>query len=221
MAYRNQNYMTNKKIKAAVDKNQKGYVDPNQQQEEEFVPIKYAFISYGDAGGETLWGEGYVETTGVEENGYTEVEVKNNTEPEFIGQKFFIASNAQTNGTIYPLYSDAGTTTAGIYVSISEYQELAPQEEEEEEFTPVTYNFISYGDAEGETEWGRGTVETTGVESNGYTQVEIKTNSTEQEFVGQKVYITSNAQTDGTLYQLYSDAGTTALGIYVSVSTPE
>ena len=33
MAYRNQNYMTNRKIKELVDKNQKGYVDPNQQQD--------------------------------------------------------------------------------------------------------------------------------------------------------------------------------------------
>lgn len=37
MAYKNQNYMTNKKIKAAVDKNQKGYVDPEQSQEEEQI----------------------------------------------------------------------------------------------------------------------------------------------------------------------------------------
>lgn len=33
MAYRNQNYMTNKKIKAAVDKNQKGYQEEPQDEE--------------------------------------------------------------------------------------------------------------------------------------------------------------------------------------------
>lgn len=218
MAYKNQNYMTNKKIKAAVDKNQKGYVDPDQQQEEEFIPIKYSFISYGDAEGETLWGEGTVETTGIEKNGYTEVEVKTNTESEFIGQKFYIISTAKTDGTLYQLYSDAGTTAAGIYVSISEYEELVPDNKDEED-TSIIYSFISYGDSQGETEWGRGTVETTGTENNGYTQVEVKTNSTDQEFVGQKFYIISTAKTDGTLYQLYSDAGTTALGIYVSIST--
>lgn len=30
MAYKNQNYMTNKKIKQEVDKNQKGYVAPEE-----------------------------------------------------------------------------------------------------------------------------------------------------------------------------------------------
>lgn len=33
MAYRNQNYMTNKKIKAEVDKNQKNYVAPEVEEE--------------------------------------------------------------------------------------------------------------------------------------------------------------------------------------------
>lgn len=35
MAYRNQNYMTNRKIKAEVDKNQKDYVPPAVEEEEE------------------------------------------------------------------------------------------------------------------------------------------------------------------------------------------
>ena len=35
MAYRNQNYMTNRKIKAEVDKNQKDYVPPVVEEEEE------------------------------------------------------------------------------------------------------------------------------------------------------------------------------------------
>lgn len=84
---------------------------------------------------------------------------------------------------------------------------------------PEIYNFTSYGDEEGTSEWGSGTVETTGVESNGYTQVKVLTNSTDQSFVGQKFYISSNAEADdNTLYQLYSDAGTTATGIYVKIS---
>ncbi|MBO6123310.1 MAG: hypothetical protein J6P09_05680 [Methanobrevibacter sp.] len=84
---------------------------------------------------------------------------------------------------------------------------------------PEIYNFTSYSDDEGTTEWGTGTVETTGVTSNGYTQVQVKTNSTDQTFVGQKFYISSDAEADGTtLYPLYSDAGTTAVGIYVKIS---
>ena len=37
MAYKNQNYMTNRKIKEEVDKNQKGYVDPEATPQEEPV----------------------------------------------------------------------------------------------------------------------------------------------------------------------------------------
>ena len=95
---------------------------------------------------------------------------------------------------------------------------VPPEEEQEEQPTKVKYNFISYGDSQKATEWGRGTVETTGVTDKGYTQVKVLTNSTDQSFVNQLVYIISTAKTDGTVYQLYSDAGTTALGIYVTIT---
>ena len=81
------------------------------------------------------------------------------------------------------------------------------------------YYFKSYGDSQGETEWGTGTVKTTGVTDNGYSQVKVLTNSTDESFVGQKFFIISTAKTDGTIYQLYSDAGTTATGVYVEIST--
>ena len=122
MVYKNQNYMTNPVLKAQADRLQKGYVDPNTQ-EETFTPTTYSFISYADSEGETKWAEGTVETTGVTENGFTEVQVKTNTKEEFIGQKFYITSDAKTDGTIYPLYSDAGTTSVNIYVSISTQSE--------------------------------------------------------------------------------------------------
>lgn len=35
MAYRNQNYMTNKIIKETIDKNQKDYIDPNTEEQQE------------------------------------------------------------------------------------------------------------------------------------------------------------------------------------------
>ena len=92
-------------------------------QEETFTPTVYSFISYADSEGQTKWAEGTVETTGVTENGFTEVQVKTNTEEEFVGQKFYITSDAKTDGTIYPLYSDAGTTSINIYVSISPQSE--------------------------------------------------------------------------------------------------
>lgn len=96
------------------------------------------------------------------------------------------------------------------------------QDEPQEEFTPVSYSFTSYSDAEGTTEWGSGTVETTGTVTDGYTQVEVKTNSPNESFVGQKFFITSDAEADNTtLYPLYSDAGETAVGIYVKISQDE
>lgn len=120
MAYRNQNYMTNRLIKETVDKNQKDYVDPAEVVEE-FTPVTYNFISYGDAQGEIEWGQGTVETTGVESNGYSQVKVKtNSTDESFIGEEFYIISSAKTDGTIYELYTDAGTTSAHIYVSITQ-----------------------------------------------------------------------------------------------------
>lgn len=203
MAYRNQNYMTNPILKEQADQAQKDYVNPN--------PITYSFISYADDKGVTKWAEGTVETTGITSNGFTEVQVKTNSEQEFVGQKFYITSDAATDGTIYPLYLDAGKTAANIYVSIS------TQLTQEETFIPTTYSFISYADSEGQTKWAEGTVETTGVIENGFTEVQVKTN-TEEEFIGQKFYITSDAKTDGTIYPLYSDAGTTSVNIYVSIS---
>lgn len=88
------------------------------------------------------------------------------------------------------------------------------------EVNPETYYFKSYNDAQGTTLWGTGTVETTGTKSDGYTEVEVLSNDTDESFVGQKFYITSDAVADGnTLYQLYSDVGVTGVGIYVKVSS--
>ena len=91
-------------------------------------------------------------------------------------------------------------------------------EEPNEEFTPVTYSFTSYGDANGETEYATGTVETTGNTSGNYIEVEVKSNSVDG-FVGNKYYIISTAKTDGTIYKLYTDGGRTSADIWVSISS--
>ena len=83
----------------------------------------------------------------------------------------------------------------------------------------VAYSFVSYADAEGTTEWGEGTVETTGVIKGNYTEVVVKTNSPDESYVGQKFFIRSTAKTDGTIYAAYTDAGKTKAGFYVSIST--
>lgn len=95
-----------------------------------------------------------------------------------------------------------------------------------EESTPAvddtTYYFASYDDDQGTTLWGKGTVQKTGVTENGYIEVEVLTNNTEQSFVGQKFFIVDTATADGTtFYQLFTDAGTTSAGIYVKISEQE
>ena len=142
MAYRNQNFMTNRKIKEEVDKNQKGY---EAEETPVFEPELYYFVSYADAQGETYWGNGTVETTGVTEDGYTQVEIKtNDPDQSFVGQKVFLASDANANGqTVYPVYSDAGKTSMNLYVKVSkteitveEPKEEEPKEEEPKEEEP-------------------------------------------------------------------------------------
>ena len=118
---KNQNYMTNKKIKAEVDKNQKGYQTPDNQTQEQNSPQKekYYFKSYSDENKTNIWGVGSVETTGNVSNHFVEVKVLTNTDDSFVDALFFITEDAKTDGTIYQLYSDAGTTGTGIYVEIA------------------------------------------------------------------------------------------------------
>lgn len=120
MAYKNQNYMTNVALKEQADKAQKGYTEPTQEEE---TPVlkQYGFVSYNDAEKTTKWGEGTVEETGVTENGFTQVKIlTNDTDESFINQLVYITSSAQTDGTAYPLYSDAGETALNIYVTVTE-----------------------------------------------------------------------------------------------------
>lgn len=90
--------------------------------ENEPAPIeKYYFKSYADNQGETEWGTGIVKTTGVTNGNYNQVKViTNSSDQSFVGQKFYVISTAKTDGTIYTCYSDAGTTSAGFYVEISD-----------------------------------------------------------------------------------------------------
>lgn len=84
--------------------------------------------------------------------------------------------------------------------------------------TPTIYYFTSYDDAEKTTEYATGTARTTGVTSGDYSQIKVLTNSVEG-FVGNKYYIPTDAKTDGTVYELFTDAGTTSAEIFVTIST--
>ena len=120
-------------------------------------------------------------------------------------------------GGTYVYYKNIKVTELISNSSPKNTQSPAPEVENNTE-SSTTYSFTSYGDSEGVEEWGTGTIETTGITNDGYTELEIKTNSAEEAFIGQKFYITSNFNPDNTtIYQLYSDAGETPLGFYIKL----
>ena len=92
------------------------------------------------------------------------------------------------------------------------------QKEEVQEEQVVRYSFTSYSDAEGTTTWGTGVVEVIESKEN-FTKVKVIENTPNESFVNNIFYIQSDAKTDGTLYQLYTDEGETSANIYVSIST--
>jgi len=82
----------------------------------------YKFKSYGSDKKELL-AEGYIIKTGVFSDGYVEVQVKeNSTDPgTWVGEKFFVKDTAKADGkTFYELFTDAGTTSTGMFVKILE-----------------------------------------------------------------------------------------------------
>lgn len=97
-------------------------------------------------------------------SGYSEAEVIENSVEGFVGNKYYIDSDAKTDGTLYQLFTDAGTTGTGMYVSI-----VADDEEGK-------YNFTSYDGAEGTNVLATGKVQLTGVVDNHYTEVDDESN---------------------------------------------
>ena len=85
--------------------------DPDEPVEPEFTPVEYTFISYGDAEGEREYARGKVETTEDKKEfdsvEYTGVKVTENSIEGFVGQTFYIVSDAVA-GTIYQLYNAEG-----------------------------------------------------------------------------------------------------------------
>ena len=108
------------------------------------------------------------------------------------------------NVEVYKLCEKSSLATDGTTIALNE-----------------EYYFSSYGDSAGEEFLSDGTVKIIGLASNNepYAKVKVLTNETTEDFVGQEFYITKNATTDGTLYPIYLDAGTTATGMYVVIST--
>lgn len=213
MAYKNQNYMTNAALKEQADKAQKNYVDPNQQAEPETIVLnKYSFISYDDDQKTTEWGEGTVQETGITEDGYTQVKVlTNSTDQSYVNQLVYITSNAKTDGTAYPLYSDAGKTALNIYVTITKI--------EEETVVLEQYSLILYEKKEenSTTKWAECTAEKTGVIKNGYSELKILTSDLSEALINTYMYIDKDA-IEGTPYQLYDNEGEPIPYIYGAIT---
>lgn len=90
--------------------------------EDEPRPIKrYWFLSYGDSSGEQPLDKGTAKTTGVTQSSYSQIVVLTNEEhPDFVGNKYWVVSNALPSGEdLYQLYTGAGTGATGMYVKIS------------------------------------------------------------------------------------------------------
>lgn len=177
--------------------------------------VFYDFESYADAEGTTQWGTGTVKTTGIKENGYIEIKVlANEPDQSFVNRKFYVLESAESDdNNLYELFTNTEGTSAGIYVKILTHDDnpVIPN---------VLYNFESFGDVEGTTSWGEGTVKTTGNKSNGYIEVEVVTNEPDSSFIGQKFYVSEEATADDNkIYELFADTNGTSSGIYVTIST--
>lgn len=92
---------------------------------------KYWFLSYGDSAGEQPLDKGTAKTTGVTQSSYSQIVVLTNEEhPDFVGNKYWVVSNALPSGeTLYQLYTGAGTGATGMYVKIS--SRPFPEEEDD------------------------------------------------------------------------------------------
>ena len=89
------------------------------------------------------------------------------------------------------------------------------------EVNPETFYFDTYSEQAKTTRLAYGSVKYTGTVSGDYSQVEVITN-TDSSWIGDKFYVVTNADPDGsTAYQLYEDAGTTALDYWVTITRSE
>ncbi|MBR3139710.1 MAG: hypothetical protein IKF11_02430 [Methanobrevibacter sp.] len=104
-----------------VMKELKDWIIAMDNEDEPAIIKKYWFLSYGDSAGEQPLDKGTAKTTGVTQSGYTQIVVLTNDEhPDFVGEKYWVVSNALPSGDdLYQLYTGAGTGATGMYVKIS------------------------------------------------------------------------------------------------------
>ena len=82
---------------------------------------KYKFTSYSDANKTTQWATGTAETAAMPNitiDGKQLIVVLSNTEPGYVGKKYYVASNAATNGQTAVELFDESNASANIWVTI-------------------------------------------------------------------------------------------------------
>lgn len=137
-----------------------------------------------------------------------------------------VTKKTDNNGNVS--FTDVAVSGGDIdcYVSCNGYTNKIETLEVDEDHTtftislePITYNYTSFDDADGEHQMDVGTVAPTGVGTANWVQVKVLTAEEIPEWVDATVYVTRDAVPDNTtLYRLYGGAGTSAMDFWVKIS---
>ena len=168
----------------------------------------YSFTSYGTSSGGEAWSSGLAQTTGNfvtlnDESKLAEVVILTNGKySDFVGQKFYVAPNAETDGeTITELKDESGhSLSPQLYVSIKPFEHK-------------TYTFTSYSAQTGGTQYSTGTAAPTGNfkvfsindVNTECMQIVVLTNPGETSWVGKTFYVTTTGGSQRR--QLYKATG--------------
>ena len=89
------------------------------------IPDTYAIYSYHsfNADGSVEYGTGKAQLTGIVSDDYTQVVIIEDTTPEFVGQKFYILTDAVVDGTTLNQLYDADKQQIGLAVKITLYSD--------------------------------------------------------------------------------------------------
>lgn len=89
------------------------------------IPDTYAIYNYQsfNADGSVAYGNGKAQLTGIISGDYTQVIIIEDVTPEFVGQKFYILTNAVADGTTLNQLYDADKQSVGLAVKITLYSD--------------------------------------------------------------------------------------------------
>ena len=177
----------------------------------------YSFTSYSALTGGNAWSSGLAQTTGkyVTLSGNSklaEVEILTNGKyDKFVGQKFYVDPNAETNGSNRTELKKANGASLDPQLFVS----IKP-------FVYKTYNFTSYSASSGGTQYSTGIAAPTGnfktFNSQDYMQIQVLTNPGEASWIGRTFYVPANANTNGTERTQLRKATGDPEDVWVSIS---